>query len=154
MGFMVLGENLRHVAQQAQRHGRVWRALVLEKKIEQSFPLTHTDGEKQIRMHLLEAGLHERTRNHHQRVPVDFRRDGWRQVTLEKRGRVLRLGENRLEKSVVGMCGGRERFSGCFHEAKTPSNRPETQQRFCSEKMPDKHPIFHIGSSVMSRSLV
>jgi hypothetical protein len=62
-------------------------------------------------------------------------------VTLEKSGRMLRLGENRLEKSVVGMCGWRERFSGCFHKAKTPSNRPEKQQRFCSDKMPNKLPI-------------
>jgi hypothetical protein len=39
-------------------------------------------------------------------------------VALEKRDGVLGLRENRLEKTVVGMRGGGERFFGGFHKQK------------------------------------
>ena len=115
MGFVVLGENFGDVAKQAQRHGRIGRALVLEKKVEQGFALAAANGEEQVGMDLLQAGFDERAGQNDQRRPVDFRRDGRRQVTFEKRGGVLGLRKNGLEKPVVGVSGGDEWFCGRFH---------------------------------------
>ena len=111
VGFVMSGENLRHVAEQPQRHGRVRRALVLEKEIKQGFPLTDADGKQQIRMHLLEAGFHERAGEDKQRWPVDLSRDRGRQMAFEKRGGVFRLREDGFEKTDVGVgCGDEIRF--------------------------------------------
>ncbi len=65
--LVVLGENLHHIAQQPQRHRRVRAALVLEEKIQQRPAPAHAHGKQQVRVHLLEAGLDERSGQHHQR---------------------------------------------------------------------------------------
>ena len=99
-------QNLGDISQQSERHDRVRAALVFEKKIEQDVPIADFNGEKQVRMNLLKAGLHEGSGQNGQRWPVDPSRDPLRQVALEKRGGVFFLGENRFEKSVMGLrCG-------------------------------------------------
>lgn len=51
-------------------------------------------------------------------------------MTLKKRRGVLRLGEYRLEKTVIGVRGGCERFSVCFHATEVLSMSRQEQGRF------------------------
>ena len=69
-------------------------------------------------MHLLETGFYKRARQDQERGPIDPLYDGGRQMTFEKRGGVLGLGEDSLEKSVVGVRGRGERCVIIFHGAR------------------------------------
>ena len=89
---------------------------MLEEQIQQRFAPAEHYGKQQIRVDMLEAGFHKRTREHRQRRPVDLTRDLHGQVAFEKRGGVFRLGENGFEKPVVCVRGGGFRGSyGVIH---------------------------------------
>jgi hypothetical protein len=73
---------------------------------------------QQIGLHLLQPRLHERTRQHLERWPIDLRHDrGW-QVALEKNRRVLRLREHILKKRIVRIPYTLDVLFGFFHGAR------------------------------------
>ena len=58
-GFVMLDEDFRQVSEQAQGHGRIRTALVLEEEIEKSLTPGDVDREQKVGVDLLEAGFDE-----------------------------------------------------------------------------------------------
>jgi len=89
---------------------------VFEKEIEKRLAVTAADGEKQVRVDLLEAGFDEGAGEDSKRWPVNPRSDGRGQVALEKRDCAYRLGEHGFEKPVIGVSGGCQWVCGIVHD--------------------------------------
>jgi hypothetical protein len=60
VGFVVSGVDFGHVGKQAEWHGRVRFALVLEEEVEEGLAVSDVDGKEEVRVDLLEAGFYER----------------------------------------------------------------------------------------------
>ena len=105
VGLVMPAKDFGEVAEQAKQHRGIRLGLVLEKQIKQHLAAREVDREKQIRVNLLEVGFDERRRNERERIPIDPCRNGRRQVLLEKRNGMLRLGEHGLEERVVRVRG-------------------------------------------------
>lgn len=101
----MLPQHLRHVAEEAQRHQRVHRRLMLKQQVEQDLTTGHSHRVKQIGVGLLETLPDERGRLQCQRAPVRSGDDALRQMPLEEGGSKRGIGKHVADKGVMRVSG-------------------------------------------------